>query len=285
MHAPQSSLLPDGRRLHLHHGPIDLIIEVWGQNRADAYAAATRRFQTILQELVDELPTLRTKVNATTAFKSSTARRMHYAVKPYAANIFVTPMAAVAGAVADEILAAMAGATTFDKGYVNNGGDTAFHLEGDAHIDALIAAPIPGHIRVAAEDPCRGVATSGWQGRSHSLGIADSVSVVASNAAAADVAATLIANAVDLPGHPAITRTPASGLSPDSDLSDRPVTTDVGHLPETDVDAALDAGMEFAQGALNADRIAGALLTLQSHSRHVGVADQIAFPERNFLNA
>ena len=285
MHAPQSSLLPDGRRLHLHHGPIDLIIEVWGQNRADAYAAATRRFQTILQELVDELPTLRTKVNATTAFESSTARRMHYAVTPYAANIFVTPMAAVAGAVADEILAAMAGATTFDKGYVNNGGDTAFHLEGDAHIDALIAAPIPGHIRIAENDPCRGVATSGWKGRSHSLGIADSVSVVASNAAAADVAATLIANAVDLPGHPAITRTPASDLSPDSDLSDRPVTTDVGHLPETDVDAALDAGMEFAQGALNADRIAGALLTLQSHSRHVGVADQIAFPERIFFNA
>ena len=285
MHAPQSSLLPDGRRLHLHHGPIDLIIEVWGQNRADAYAAATGRFQTILQELVDELPTLRTKANATTAFESPTARRMQYAVAPYAANIFVTPMAAVAGAVADEILAAMAGATTFDKGYVNNGGDTAFHLEGDAHIDALIAAPIPGHIRVAADAPCRGVATSGWQGRSHSLGIADSVSVVASNAAAADVAATLIANAVDLPGHPAITRTPASDLSPDSDLSDRPVTTDVGHLPETDVDAALDAGMEFAQGALNADRIAGALLTLQSHSRHVGVADQIAFPERNFLNA
>ncbi|MDG2204143.1 MAG: UPF0280 family protein, partial [Alphaproteobacteria bacterium] len=174
MHAPQSSLLPDGRRLHLHHGPIDLIIEVWGQNRADAYAAATGRFQTILQELVDELPTLRTKANATTAFESPTARRMQYAVTPYAANIFVTPMAAVAGAVADEILAAMAGATTFDKGYVNNGGDTAFHLEGDAHIDALIAAPIPGHIRVAAEDPCRGVATSGWQGRSHSLGIADS---------------------------------------------------------------------------------------------------------------
>ena len=285
MHAPQSSLLPDGRRLHLHHGPIDLIIEVWGQNRADAYAAATGRFQTILQELVDELPTLRTKANATTAFESPTARRMLNAVTPYAANIFVTPMAAVAGAVADEILAAMAGATTFDKGYVNNGGDTAFHLEGDEHIDALIAAPIPGHIRVAAGDPCRGVATSGWQGRSHSLGIADSVSVVASNAAAADVAATLIANAVDLPGHPAITRTPASDLSPDSDLSDRPVTTDVGHLSETDVDAALDAGMEFAQGALNADRIAGALLTLQSHSRHAGVADQIAFLERNLLNA
>ncbi len=285
MHAPQSSLLPDRRRLHLHHGPIDLIIEVWGQNRPDAYAAATERFQTILQELVDELPTLRTKVDATAPFKSSTARRMHYAVTPYARNIFVTPMAAVAGAVADEILAAMVGATNFEKGYVNNGGDTAFHLEGDAHIDALIAAPIPGHIRITANDPCRGVATSGWKGRSHSLGIADSVSVVASNAAAADVAATLIANAVDLPGHPAITRVPASDLSPDSDLNDRHVTTDVGHLPETDLNAALDAGMEFARDALNADRIAGALLTLKSHSRHVGFADQIAFPKRNFFNA
>ena len=34
--------------------------------------------------------------------------------------------------------------------------------------------------------PHRGVATSGWRGRSHSLGIADSVTVVARNAAAAD---------------------------------------------------------------------------------------------------
>ena len=50
----------------------------------------------------------------------------------------------------------------------------------------------------------RGVATSGWRGRSFSLGIADAVTVLARTGAAADAAATIIANAVDLPGHPAV---------------------------------------------------------------------------------
>ena len=67
----------------------------------------------------------------------------------------------------------------------------------------------------------RGVATSGWRGRSFSLGIADAVTVLAATAAAADAAATIIANAVDLPGHPAIARRPASELEDDSDLGDR----------------------------------------------------------------
>ena len=48
----------------------------------------------------------------------------------------------------------------------------------------------------------RGIATSGWRGRSFSLGIADAVTVLAATAAEADAAATMIANAVDLPGHP-----------------------------------------------------------------------------------
>ena len=30
MSGPQASLLSDGRRLHLNHGPIDLIVEAFG---------------------------------------------------------------------------------------------------------------------------------------------------------------------------------------------------------------------------------------------------------------
>ena len=61
----------------------------------------------------------------------------------------------------------------------------------------------------------RGIATSGWRGRSFSLGIADAVTVLAATAAEADAAATVIANAVDLPGHPAIdTRAGAASSRP-----------------------------------------------------------------------
>ena len=69
-----------------------------------------------------------------------------------------------------------------------------------------------GSITIDAATDVRGIATSGQGGRSLSRGIATSVTVLAHNAAAADVAATLIANAVDLPGHPALTRVPADDL-------------------------------------------------------------------------
>ena len=81
---------------------------------------------------------------------------------------------------------------------------------------------------IDADDPSRGVATSGRHGRSFSLGIADAVTVLARTASQADAAATIIANAVDLPGHPAIVRCPACDLQPDSDLGARLVTREVG---------------------------------------------------------
>lgn len=268
MQAAQAAMLPDGRRLHLHHGPIDLIIEAWGDGRDGAYGRATARFGNLLQELVDELPALRRPVRASQSFEGPVARRMQAAVLPHA-EVFVTPMAAVAGAVADEVLAAMTAAGDLRKAYVNNGGDAAFHLADGQHMDAAVAAPSAGKITIAADDPYRGLATSGWKGRSHSLGIADSVSVVAENAAAADVAATLIANAVDLPGHPAIERTPAHDLAPDSDLGERLVTTGVGPLSAGEIDDALARGVAFADGLRARSLIAGALLMLNGEVRQV----------------
>ena len=86
----------------------------------------------------------------------------------------------------------------------------------------------------------RGIATSGWRGRSFSLGIADAVTVLADRAAAADAAATIIANAVDLPGHPAIVRVPACELAPDSDLGRAPGHPGRGRTePRDEVNQAL----------------------------------------------
>jgi len=103
----QISLLPDGRRLHLHDGPIDVIVEAFGapdQVRI-AYEAAAERFVTILDELCSELPLLRQAAGADgPRVTGVVARRMLDAVMPYAAKTFITPMAAVAGAVAEEIL-------------------------------------------------------------------------------------------------------------------------------------------------------------------------------------
>ena len=109
MNGPQIAWLADGKRLHLNHGPIDLIIETFGREieRRAAYGAAIARFQTILEELVAELAELRKPVGATPRrFAGPTANRMERAVQKFHPE-FITPMAAVAGSVADEIMAAM----------------------------------------------------------------------------------------------------------------------------------------------------------------------------------
>jgi hypothetical protein len=123
---------------------------------------------------------------------------------------------------------------------------------------------------VDADDPARGVATSGRHGRSFSLGIADAVTVLARTASQADAAATIIANAVDLPRHPAILRCPASELQPDSDLGARLVTRDVGALSGDEIEDALAAGAARARQLLLSGLIEGAALRLCGETVVVG---------------
>lgn len=260
MEAPQAALLPDGQRLHLHHGPIDLIIEVFGNARDACYARAVGRFQTILSELADELTALRRQTGSHD-FKGATARRMAQATRRF--DRFVTPMAAVAGSVADEMLTTMIAGEDVEKAYVNNGGDVAFHLSPGQSVKVAGAS---GPIVIKFEDAPRGFATSGWRGRSYSLGIADAVTVAARNAATADAAATLIANAVDLPNHPKVLRSKATDLSPDSDLGDRLVTTEVGALTEAEAQEALSAGATYAEHLIANAIITEASLTLQGQT-------------------
>jgi uncharacterized protein len=275
---PQIALLPDGKRLHLQDGPIDLIIEGKGGERElrAAYHAAATRFTGLLDELCMELGELRKAAHPMYCpLEGVVARQMHAAVAPFAAERFITPMAAVAGSVAEEILGAMLSAAKLDRAYVNNGGDIALHLsKGEAFTVGLIDRPdSQGLMRtmvIGADDPIRGIATSGRHGRSFSLGIADAVTVLAKTASMADAAATVIANAVDLPGHGAVTRLPANELQPDSDLGPRLVTREVGFLSESEIEQALEAGAQCAQRLMGAGLIEGAALRLKGETAIVG---------------
>jgi uncharacterized protein len=264
-------MLPDGRRLHLHDGPIDLIIEANGAPRAisAAYEAAARRFVSILDELCGELPLLRTGARKNSVHpRGVIARRMFAAVEPYCEDCFITPMAAVAGSVAEEILEAMTAAATLDRTYVNNGGDIALYL-GDLQCYRIGMVERPdrpslfGSLEITAADRVRGVATSGWRGRSFSLGIADAVTLLADRASAADAAATVIANAVNLPDDSAITRVPAREISPDSDLGDLLVTRGVEPLSQSEIERALNNGFEVATLLREKGLIHSAALCLQ----------------------
>jgi hypothetical protein len=295
----QIRMLPDGRRLHMNDGPIDLVVEAFGETHEirTAYQAATRRFVEVLDELCGELPLLRRPVGHG-ALKPSgmVAQRMVSAVRPYSAQIFITPMAAVAGAVAEEILAVMTNATHLSRAYVNDGGDIALHLtEGEHFSIGMLGLPevalaaesrdihskgINGACKISGDrfasaiieyaQPIRGIATSGWRGRSFSLGIADAVTVLADTAAMADAAATVIANAVDLPGHDAIRRSPACKISPDSDLGELLVTQSVDHLLQPDIRAALSNGMHTAHALMANGLIRAAALHLQGETQVIG---------------
>lgn len=261
--------LPDGERLHLQHGPSDLII--WAEGaRDEAYKAAAKRFETVIEEIVSELTDLRKKLTPTTRNpKGSVAKRMHAACLPFTQTNYVTRMAAVAGAVADEVLTAMIDAADLTRAYVNNGGDIALHLSpGEVFSTAMIghSGADLGKIKIASTDAVRGIATSGRHGRSLSLGIADSVTALAKNAAAADVAATLIANAVDIPGHRGISRRAACEVEDESDLGRLQVVVGCEPLSDSDCKVALARGRSYAEEVGSKGLTAGAGLFLQGHA-------------------
>jgi hypothetical protein len=264
----QRARLADGR-LHLQHGPIDLVIEAFGvmAEVEQAYGQAMARFDDILPTLVGELSMLRRPIGeAHPLLKGPVARRMADAVWPHRA-VFITPMAAVAGSVADEMLQAMLAGRALDKAYVNNGGDISFHLAPGHSLRAgIFAKALDGAVTLTHDRPVRGIATSGRGGRSFSLGIADSATALAETAAKADAAATLIANAVTV-DHPAIERRPARDLDPDSDLGELAVTVAVGALPAEVIEIALDRGAAEARRLRLCGLIDSAAVSLAGHWR------------------
>lgn len=285
---PQRSQLMNGQQ-HFSWGPIDLIIgahiEFGGNEKIikQAHDNAWLRFQHILPDLVKELSTLKQAVRPETdnPCNGSIARSMWQACHPLLPN-FITPMAAVAGAVADEMIKNYH-INGIGKAWVNNGGDIAVHLApnqsipvgicADAYranhnIQELGAYTLDGQFIISAKDPIRGIATSGWQGRSFSMGIADSVTVLAQNAACADAAATIIANAVNV-NDDRILRRKACDLNDDSDLGERLITVNVPTLEHDVLEYALENGVLTAQALKDQGLIWGAILTCQQQVRYV----------------
>src|SRR5829696_1981886 len=223
-----------GDRLHLSHGPIDVVLRAWGAEGEvrRAHEAVAARFKTVLAELAGELGELRRPIADEPRVEGPVARRMVAAVRPFAPE-FITPMAAVAGSVGD--------------------------------FSGRAVPALNGAVMLRPEGRIGGIATSGFNGRSFTLGIADSVTVVAASAAAADAAATVVANAVDLDS-PAIEQRPASALDPDSDLGDRLVTSAVGPLTEAEIRQALTNGRWSAERLIARGLIGGAALMLRGQS-------------------
>lgn len=273
----------DPLRQHWRHGPIDLVIQAEGEPEVieAAHQRAWAEFQGLLATLVQELPLLRLPVQngACNPCRGAVARAMWQACEPLASpddDGFITPMAAVAGSVAQHLLRhyALPGVS---RAAINNGGDIALYLtpgsswhlgvvsDADAvwhEAQAGVAIAPDARLVLTHDMPVRGVATSGWSGRSLSRGIADSVTVLAASAAQADAAATLIANHVDV-DHPGIVRRAAQLVRDDSDLGSRLVTCHVPPLSVGEITTALARGLAYASDLVERGLIHDALIGCQ----------------------
>jgi len=277
---PTSYELSQGRR-HFQHGPIDIITYAEGDpaSVARAHEAAWQRFGQILPELVNELTELRQPVRGVGSLKGPIAQSMWQACKACLieadTSAFITPMAAVAGSVAQD-LSAYYQVEGVKRAWINNGGDIALHLTEDTAVSIGLFADLSRldeqQLRSGLQTDAvfevkygmgiSGVATSGWRGRSFSLGIADSVTVFAASASQADAAATMIANAVNL-ADPRIVREPANALKDDSDLGEQLVTVAVPELSQDEIYEALQAGLKKARTLQQNGLICASVLSCQ----------------------
>ncbi|MDB2700017.1 UPF0280 family protein [Alphaproteobacteria bacterium] len=250
-------------RLFLNHGPIDIVLEAFGKDKPLAYEKAKKYFSTLLNELVLDMDLLKKEVVPHRNFNNKISQSMQNATEKFYPD-FITPMAAVAGSVADNILNVLVKDTKLEKAYVNNGGDVSFYLTENQTVKSSLAS-IPNIIaEIDYKDKSRGIATSGWRGRSFSLGIADSVTVLADNAAMADAAATMIANSVNIKNHPSIIKKPAEEIYEDSDLKNLMVTVEVGDLKQSEIEDALRNGNEVGKTYLENGLINSALIELHN---------------------
>ena len=158
----------DADRWHFQHGPIDCIVSADGHQGAVAAAIETAWscFQTLLAELVGELPLLRADLSADAPVlpRGPVARRMVDACRPHGEDgRFITAMAAVAGSVAEELLCAFDD-PRITRASINNGGDIALRLAPGTAFEVGVCAdprrgvaglPIDGRFTIAASSPAR----------------------------------------------------------------------------------------------------------------------------------
>jgi hypothetical protein len=178
----------------------------------------------------------------------------------------LTPMAAVAGTIADAVADFL-----FNRGMtkvvVDNGGDVAVRLQEGASVTVGIRPEIGKQgisnvIVLDSRSPSWGVTTSGLGGRSLTSGIASASTVIAETASMADAASTAIANASFVKDEQVIQR-PAEEIDPETDIAGLPVTVKVGPLSEETKAMAVSKAMERAEQLIEKDIILGAYIAVQ----------------------
>jgi len=186
----------------------------------------------------------------------------------------LTPKAAVAGAIADEVADFVFRDEAVSKVVVNNGGDIAIRLRGEQRAKVGIRLSVLDRrvsyiLEVDAKSQIGGTATSGLGGRSFTKGIASAAVAAASDASLADAASTVLGNAINV-DDPSIERKLAEEIYPETDLVGHWITTKVGEISKEKVEEALRRGLAKAE-ELQKGLIMGALLVAKGEVRTSGI--------------
>lgn len=178
----------------------------------------------------------------------------------------LTPMAAVAGTIADATadLLVDLGATRVT---VNNGGDIAVRVKHGETVAVGIRPDVAGReithrVAVMADMSVGGVCTSGLGGRSFTRGVASAATVFGPTAAIADAAATAIANASYVPAD-VVFRRRAEDFDPETDLTGLEITCAVGNLTISEIETALDQAIRRTNRLVDLGLILGACVVVK----------------------
>lgn len=247
-------------------GPMRLIIAAWqGQvpQRESCIRAAKESF--LLLEKVARRREFLSRHHKSIPENSDDSLPMKMIRSVLAVDNQLTPMAAVAGTIADGVADFL-----FNRGMtkviVNNGGDIAIRTGSNMYVSVgirpeLINSQITDMLTLNDERSSWGVATSGLEGRSLTTGVASAATIIAGSASLADAAATSIANASFVKDESVIQK-PARELDEQTDIPEIAVTVQAGPFSEEKKDMALSGAMKQAKKLIKKGLIFGAYIVV-----------------------
>jgi len=256
----------DGGRILAECGPMRLVIAAWlggipqrelcirAAEEAFLLLERIARHRRLLSRRYQEMP------DDLDNFQALKMIRSALAVDPT-----LTPMAAVAGTIADGV-ASFLSRRGMTRIIVNNGGDVAIRTAPGESVKvgirpSLSRGDIADILTVGGERPSWGVATSGLEGRSLTRGVASAATIIAGSASLADAAATAVANASYVGDNTVIQR-PAEELDEQTDIPGMAVTIKAGPFTEEKKDLALSQAMKKAVALINKGLVYGAYIVV-----------------------
>ncbi len=260
-------VLADGR-IFLEYGPVSMVIGAWNEEglMKEACLESCDKAEEYLREVGAVLGELK---RSWTLIESGPKKGIPYlmweAVK-LTGDQDLTPLAAVAGVMSD-LVADWLLAQGACKVIVNNGGDVALRLKENQESRVGVVARLGDEgisqtVLLSGRDRVGGIATSGLGGRSFTQGIADAVTVFASNCRTADAFATSLANASFLESL-RIERKYAGDLDPATDIPGLLVTTKRAELTPEEIEQGLRQIAEKAEKAAAQSLISGMIASIQ----------------------